>query len=415
MPESISFGTEVDPQEKAIKESLQGFAQPFQQQLQQNMQISAQLKMADFMNRLQQAQQQQQMQRALPGLTKLFGEDASALVNTPANMQGPIVKGLMERQGNQEYAKEVSQFLNDRRQGSMPQGALQQPGNTGMPVDQPTGMTASQPTGMPAKPLIKISPNMTKAQLHDIGHIAIDEARHDENMALKRDNFAHKVSQDKLKNLETTDARYRKEYQAAVKKTRDSTELEAVLLKMQDLVDNGELPDPATYKAVESLSQGVFGFAINPNKIFEGDTEEYRKLSQFLFNDVGDLVRGKVSNLEFQLYGKRIPDLLNTDVGKREILHDMLTTMHYKNQRTKVMQEIEKENHGYLPRNFDDLVDQKMKKIDADYIKEFRKKVKRTEGKTVPGTQSGTFEGQTRTNKRTGEVQTWKGGKWNPM
>ena len=156
MAESFNFTDRPTPAQTGSK----GFADAFNQQMQQAMQQSAQMKMMDLQHQMQTKYQQQERERALPQLSKLFGpDDAQAILNAPANMQGPMIKNLMERQGNIDYLNS----LNGTQTGG--QGA--QPG-------QPQGMGTSS-----GQPRFQATPNMSSAQIKDLGHLAIDQANFD--------------------------------------------------------------------------------------------------------------------------------------------------------------------------------------------------------------------------------------------
>ncbi len=135
------------------KSNAQGFMEGFNQQMQQAMQQSAQMKMMDLQHQMQTKYQQQERERALPQLSKLFGPDnAQAILNAPANMQGPMIKNLMERQGNTDYLKALN---------GTPMG-----GQQGQP--QGMGMGAGMPSNQPR---FQATANMSNAQIQDLAHM----------------------------------------------------------------------------------------------------------------------------------------------------------------------------------------------------------------------------------------------------
>ena len=102
----------------------------------------------------------------------------------------------------------------------------------------------------------------------------------------------------------------------------DSLRREAILDRMNQLVESGQLSSPALMNTLEQLG-------LQSEWVLNPANEEYQKLALDLLGggtlqaDYGS----RVLQSEFAVSMKRIPSLLQTDEGKREIAENMKTMM----------------------------------------------------------------------------------------
>jgi hypothetical protein len=159
--------------------------------------------------------------------------------------------------------------------------------------------------------------------------------------------------------------------------------------RMIKLIEKGNLPNPILYKMLKDAQEdsggskslvsgavgglikgggvagalggaalgGALGGIISPIASLLGyyqrhtspDTEEFEKLSANFISGVKNVFGGRISNFELQKYLESVPQLTNTDTGKKAIIRNIQLVNKAAHVRADAMKKVIKENDGIRP------------------------------------------------------------------
>lgn len=147
-----------------------------------------------------------------------------------------------------------------------------------------------------------------------------------------------------------------------------------ILDKMLNLINNDGVAGPLTNSALNLLKEGVsiFGFPLSANIDLFGrlsaGTQEFKKLSATLIKGIRTIFdKGQITTQELHAFLDTIPNLQQSDEGKRRVIRQMRLLNQGLIVRKKAQDEILDQNDGYAPHNLEDLVF-KASKADLDKI-----------------------------------------------
>ncbi|CAB4166821.1 hypothetical protein UFOVP844_58 [uncultured Caudovirales phage] len=136
------------------------------------------------------------------------------------------------------------------------------------------------------------------------------------------------------------------EYQKQIFTDYEAAEASDVRLNQQlGLANSGQLPTPAMVKTMDYLGFPL-GILSNPA------AELYEKVTQSNVLDVSKAFPGAIKNFEIESYMKTIPQLINSDDGKKIIIENKLIENDQKRQNALISQKIIEENNGRMPKDY---------------------------------------------------------------
>lgn len=370
------------------------YAQREQMKMQQQMQQENMQYQQDL------ARQQQQYQQAINqnnNFKTLIAmgypqEKAQQMANTDPALLKEIVKYDMQQKGNAPLAQLLSSsgFLGG-------QGEPKGQEITGQPAVSPEQLAT-----LPRHELIQTAQMLGKA------------SQQAKNLEFKKAEAKEKkATAEKVR----FNQQYIPQYEELRKKSEGAKESGLALQSMLDLVNKGNLPTPAFVKTAQMLGNSPIGAFVDVNRLLGPDAEQYIKDSTKLFSGARNIFGSRITNYDFQNFLKSIPDIINTDIGKKRIIYGLQKLNDIANTKYEVAQQIKDENDGYLPKNFDTLLEKRSKKTIDQLSKEFLQGEQFTPGKifkTVSDIKNAP-EGTMTRNKKTGQTLIMKDGKWQKM
>lgn len=142
---------------------------------------------------------------------------------------------------------------------------------------------------------------------------------------------------------------YRKELSEQARSARENI---ARLDRMQQLVDEGKLTNPALYTSLSKLGLNV-PVLLNPQ------SQEFDKLTVDFLRDARQVFGARVTNYEAQQFLRSIPSLLQTKGGKERVIRNLKTMAKASEVRMKTAHEIIKENAGVPPLDLQEKVEER--------------------------------------------------------
>ncbi|HTJ53636.1 MAG TPA: hypothetical protein VL443_29480 [Cyclobacteriaceae bacterium] len=135
------------------------------------------------------------------------------------------------------------------------------------------------------------------------------------------------------------------EYGKNIMTDYEGAELSNTRLKQQlNLAESGKLPTPSMVKTMDVL--GV------PLSIWSNPASElYEKITQENVRDISKIFPGQIKNFEIESYMKTIPQLINSDEGKKLIINNQLLANKQKIETGQAFRDIVEENNGKIPRD----------------------------------------------------------------
>lgn len=123
--------------------------------------------------------------------------------------------------------------------------------------------------------------------------------------------------------------------------------------------------------AIAGATLGGKGHDVDLGFIEGKEAQEFTKLGLEFMSRMKDIFGGKVSDREVQTFLSSIPNLSQTDEGKKAIIRNMKLTLDAWKYKKKVMDNVIKEHGGYVPRNIEEIVEAKSEPYMTDIAKRF--------------------------------------------
>lgn len=403
---------------KAVGGSLaQGISQRMQRVADMKMQEYAMRQQMNMQQNQQRYQQQQQRQNNFQALSAMLPnmseQDRISLSTADPAMLSKFVTQKLQQEGNVPLAQFMFNALggqqNQPTQGQPPQDQ-QQPAESlqGVQPDQEQhaqpfqGMQAGQPKITPEM-LARLPRNdlMAGAKFMQKGI----EGQQKAQRALTKEQQAERVK---------IDERYRPQYNELRTKAQNAKETNLVLQSMLGAAQSGNLPSPQFASFAEGLAKSPIGDYININAMLGPEAEVFVKNATKLFSGAKAIFGSRITNLDFSNFLQSIPRLTNSDEGKKQIIQGIKLFNDMYNAEYDVAKEIEQENDGYLPKNFNSTLEKRVGNRVDELGKQFLSLTKFTTGRRFDSDEamSGAPEGTRRRDNETGQIQIRQGGKW---
>ncbi len=179
--------------------------------------------------------------------------------------------------------------------------------------------------------------------------------------------------------------------------------------RMDELIKEGNLSNPAFSSLLDSLSKGIFGFGIDLHYLESPDSQEFRKLSADFIKNAKDYFGSRLTDADLKSFLTTIPSLMQTDEGKLRVINNLRKFNEISLIRKRAADEIINANGGRRPRNLDQLVDD----IADPLIDDIAQKFKQNLDLGTKGTKSqGSKESSTWKPPRTNALDLWLGNKY---
>lgn len=136
------------------------------------------------------------------------------------------------------------------------------------------------------------------------------------------------------------------------KESRGARENMARLGRMSNLIDEGKLIGPVWNETLKRLNLDIPALK-NPS------SQEFDKLTVDFLRGARDIFGARVTNFEVENFLKAIPSLSQTNEGKKRVIRNLELMNKGAVVRSKVMQEVVKENGGIPPLDLEEQVEER--------------------------------------------------------
>jgi len=130
--------------------------------------------------------------------------------------------------------------------------------------------------------------------------------------------------------------------------------------RMEELAKRGNLTYPLFASALETLSNGIFGFGIDLTALLHQDSQEFRKLSNDFLKDAKDTFGSRLTNYDVKTFLSTVPTLSQSHLGKLRVINNLRSFNEAALLRKKAMDKIIQDNGGRRPANLDVLVEERI-------------------------------------------------------
>jgi len=141
----------------------------------------------------------------------------------------------------------------------------------------------------------------------------------------------------------------RKELREEAKSAKENV---ARLDRMQELVEKGELTNPALFSALKK-------FGLDMPVLMSPDSQEFEKLTVDFLRGARQIFGARVTNFEAQQFLRSIPSLMQTEEGKKRVIRNIKTLAQGAEIRSKEARKIIKENKGVPPLDLAEQVEER--------------------------------------------------------
>lgn len=147
-----------------------------------------------------------------------------------------------------------------------------------------------------------------------------------------------------------------------IKETRDkyksALEDERRLNRMEELINTKNLSRPRFVSLLNTLKKGVWGIGLDFTSALTPETQEYDKLTQEFIKGAKNIFGSRITDADLNAFMRLLPDLSKDREGKRRVIHNMRLTNEAAKIKSKIMDDIIKQNGGRIPRNLNMLVEE---------------------------------------------------------
>lgn len=266
--------------------------------------------------------------------------------------QTQTLKGLTNPQERNQLARQFQQANQEAQQQATPISS-QPSARFGQAAAQQQAIEAAKPKSIFNAPHDQLG---EQKQLADYKQVRKEEF---ENAKYEREKVDRDIKESKEWFKETN------------KKARGLKETNARLNRMEQLIDTGKLTNPIFASALDTLSQGVFGFGINLKSLQNAESQEFEKLSNDMLKGIQDVFGSRILKTEVDNFLKTIPTLSQTDSGKKAVIDNLKLLNQASIAQDTIAKEIIKENNGHIPPNLEVMVDEQLDPYLDDLHKKF--------------------------------------------
>lgn len=167
-------------------------------------------------------------------------------------------------------------------------------------------------------------------------------------------------------------------YEEINKHAKAAKENNIRLGRMEQLLNEGHL-DPAIWSsAIDAIGHGIFGASLDLSFLETADAQEFKKLSNDFVKSAKDYFGSRLTDTDLKTFLKTVPNLSQTDEGKRRVINNLKRFNDIALLKRKAANEVIQENGGKRPRNFEELVDNRIEsQVDA-IARDFKKGIDTT-------------------------------------
>lgn len=196
-----------------------------------------------------------------------------------------------------------------------------------------------------------------------------------------------------------------KDYRNTVQKQAQSaSELEPVLNQMENLINTGKLSNPIIAKFADKF--GLIG-------LLDPTSQQYQGLSVGFFKDLKNLFGAAVSDLDLTTYINKIPQLTQTDKGKRVLIDNFRVLGEASQVRNRIKNQIVRENGGIPPLDLQEQVEKKSAPILNKLGEKFNKNIYNQIGQSLPSMpEASKYSGRMIIDEETGQRFKSNGKEW---
>lgn len=248
-----------------------------------------------------------------------------ALQSQPQDM---VMRNLMQGLGQQQLQQEFPQQMNQQVQQQKPELTQLNENNLANVLQRP-----------------RLSPQHK---------LKIEEMKQRKEFHKEKLNAAQQKDVDK-ETLPT--------YHEVNKSAKAAKDSNIRLGRMEELINRGKLTDTAFYNGIKALGKlpGIGGFIESIAESFlSPDTQEFEKLSTDFIKDAKQFFGNRITQQEVMLFLKTVPNLSQTNPGKKRVVRNMRIFNEASELRKKSMDKLIKANGGKRPNNLEALIEQEV-------------------------------------------------------
>lgn len=349
------------------------------------------------MNQINERHAQGAQEQKINELTKnwemlnIAPEKARALANLPLSMQQKAFEELlpafelfqnhkMPKEATNQKAQQqpIEQQAQQQQPAQQPAKALQFNQN---PIDQlsrqalgPQAPQQAQQMSEPPSPLQealaknpqvlpkKVVPQQQLAPQEQIKPAApLTAKQRKEKMIEKSLTSKQKAEERKeaIKEQHHADKETSKFYKEVLVGGKNADINDRRLDRMSKLVEKGNLTNPVFFSLLNTLEKGIAGFGVNLHSLENADSQEFNKISKEFLKEAKEIFGNRLTNVDIENFLKMIPDLSQSDDGKKRVIANMKAYNEGKKIIKRSMLDIIKENGGKRPFDLESQVDER--------------------------------------------------------
>lgn len=302
-------------------------------------------------NRLQAMSERESAQKTQAGLEALGYDPSTAekLSGLESNIISQLVKSRL--------AEGISQPLLDQEVRGMPSQrevfASALTNILGRPdIEAEGGVPAQLQEGVPSEEGIVI-PALEESKALQIAKFGLERKKIEEQQRLE----FRKESREDQKIIDKKSEGFIKDIKKAARTAKRNN---INLNKMEKLAFVGKFHGPTPNALLDTLGRGIFGLRLDLSGIRGADAEEFQALSAEFVRGVKDIFGGRITDNEIRLFMKTLPTLTNSREGMLRIISNMRVANNAAELRNTAMREIISENKGKIPRDLENLIDDRV-------------------------------------------------------
>jgi hypothetical protein len=191
---------------------------------------------------------------------------------------------------------------------------------------------------------------LTAGQTGTLAKLGLQQQQHRENIALKKEQFEKTVSQREQSEINKETQKF---YEETHKKRKAAQVNDQRLGRMETLINEGNLQNPVLYGALKKVGLDI-------PALQSANSQEFVKLTTDFLRNAKDVFGSRVTNYDAQAFLKTVPELSQSDEGKKRIIRNMRLLDKGEQLRGQAQDSIIKENGGKRPRNLESLVEDRV-------------------------------------------------------
>lgn len=265
-------------------------------------------------------------------LAALPEEDRKLIIQQRGQQALITQKQQFQGAQNKSFANALSGLIGGQQQPTqIPKGQelLQQPpGNFGQAIPE----------------------GLTEGQTSTLAKLGLQQQQHRENIALKKEQFEKTASQREQSEINKETQKF---YEETNKKRKAAKVNDQRLGRMETLINEGNLQNPVLYGALKKVGLDI-------PALQSANSQEFVKLTTDFLRNAKDVFGSRVTNYDAQAFLKTVPELSQSDEGKKRIIRNMRLLDKGEQLRGQAQDSIIKENGGKRPRNLESLVEERV-------------------------------------------------------